>query len=75
MSQETIWTHVPVPEDFPLQGIKDRFEQRAQIVWGDYGTDLSHIFKQLDDGRYGTSLVHFAWMLYLDLALQHFNGV
>lgn len=84
--RSTIWTHTPVPVDFPLAAVNARFEQRAKSVLGDWdepvnlqkwdGTLPDEIRTRYDseftDGRYVEYGVRQSWMMYLDCALQHY---
>lgn len=84
--RSTIWTHTPVPVDFPLAAVNARFEQRAMSVLGDWdepvnlqkwdGTLPDEIRTRYDseftDGRYVEYGVRQSWMMYLDCALQHY---
>lgn len=68
------WIHCQVPTSFPLQTVNARFELRAASVLSDYEEptnfepDLSY-----PDRRYKDITVRTAWMMYLDLALEHFD--
>lgn len=74
-----IWSHAPVPVGFPLQDVNARFELRAASVLGDYDgkVDFStwqpHEKEGFRDYRYKQPGVRAAWMMYLDLALKHFD--
>lgn len=74
-----IWTHTPVPEGFPILEVNTRFEERAQSVLGDYdgSVDFSVWMPSEKEGfrdyRYKKEAVRMAWMMYLDLALEHYD--
>lgn len=76
---DCIWTHTPVPEGFQLATVNARFERRAASVLGDHenGVDLRrwqpHEKEGFRDYRYKAVGVRTAWMMYLDLALEHFD--
>lgn len=68
-----IWTHTPVPMGMNIEAVHKRFEERAASVLSDYEepTDLSPD-PSYADGRYRDITVRTAWMMYLDLAIEHF---
>lgn len=73
-----IWTHTPVPEGFPLLEVNTRFEERAQSILGDHDSSVDfnkHYIKGdlYTDYRYVKPAVRMAWMMYLDLALEHYD--
>lgn len=73
-----IWTHTPVPKGFPLRLVNARFEHRAASVLGDYDSPVKfnvHYLKGdiYTDFRYTDITVRTAWMMYLDLALEHYD--
>lgn len=76
---DCIWTHTPVPEGFQLAAVNARFEERAASVLGDYdgSVDFSrwqpHEKEGFRDYRYKQPGIRAAWMMYLDLALEHFD--
>lgn len=73
----SIWTHTPVPMGLDVIALKQRFEERAASVLGDYDTNASfikcnevhnHVIK---DNRYYDPTIRAAWMMYLDQAIEH----
>lgn len=74
-----IWTHTPVPVSFPLQLMHERFERRAASILSDYDCRIDfkvwqpHEKEGYQDYRYKSTTVRAAWMMYLDLALEHFD--
>jgi len=74
-----IWTHTPVPACFPLASVNARFEKRAASVLGDHNLNVDfstwqpHEKEGFRDYRYKFVAVRTAWMMYLDLALAHFD--
>lgn len=78
-TEVNIWTHTPVPAGFPLASVNARFEKQAASVLGDHDSrvDLStwqpHEKEGFRDYRYKAPAIRAAWMMYLDLALEHFD--
>lgn len=76
----SIWTHTPVPMGFDLIALKIQFEVRAISVLGDYDSVPSFVVCGPDDGwlykdnRYLCDRIRGAWMMYVDLAIEHFNN-
>lgn len=74
-----IWTHTPLPDCFPIEVVHARFEKRAASVLGDYDCRIDfkvwqpHEKEGYGDYRYKSTTVRAAWMMYLDLALEHFD--
>lgn len=73
-----IWTHTPVPMGLDIIALKQQFEKRAASVLGDHDceVDLSKCSSPDDlynDHRYWSVTVRAAWMMYLELAIKHFN--
>lgn len=75
-----IWTHTPVPMGLDVIALKQRFEERAASVLGDYDSvpnfikcipEGNFIFK---DNRYYCDGIRGAWMMYVDQAIEHFNS-
>lgn len=73
------WTGRHVPTSFPLQCVNERFEAQATSILSDYESkvDLStwqpHEKEGFRDYRYKQPGIRAAWMMYLDLALEHFD--
>lgn len=75
----SIWTHTPVPVGFPIVAIQTEFEELALSVLGDWDsipnmdkcTRTNNI--SYTDNRYVSESVRAAWMMYLTLAIKHFN--
>lgn len=72
-----IWTHTPIPVGLDIVSLKQRFEQRAASVLGDYDSvpnfvvcspESGWIYK---DNRYLCVGIRGAWMMYLDQAIEH----
>lgn len=68
-----IWTHTPVPLGMAIEAIHAQFEARAASVLSDYEepTNLASD-PSYHDGRYKDTTVRAAWMMYLDLAIEHY---
>lgn len=75
-----IWTHTPVPMGLDVIALKQRFEERAASVLGDYeytppftvcSPDGTGMFK---DNRYVCPSLRAAWMMYVDQAIENFNS-
>ncbi|MNP47278.1 hypothetical protein D3C76_1413230 [compost metagenome] len=76
-----------MPGGFPLERVVEQFEKRAACVLSDFDEpanlerwlpDTPHKTSDqydcsFDDGRYIDVGVRQAWMMYLDLALEHFD--
>lgn len=78
-----IWTHTPVPMGLDVIALKQRFEERAASVLGDYDTVVNFdLCGQYDDtrtntfgdNRYIDPTLRAAWMMYVDQAIEHFNS-
>jgi len=74
-----VWTHVPVPFGMDLVALQKKFEERAVSVLGDYHNGTPQLLKCVPDGpfiwkdnRYYCEGVRMAWMMYVDLAIEHF---
>lgn len=72
-----IWTHTPIPVGLDIVSLKQRFEQRAASVLGDYDSapcfdvhspERGGLYK---DNRYVHVGIRAAWMMYLDQAIEH----
>jgi hypothetical protein len=78
-TEVNIWTHTPVPAGFPLVEVNARFEKRAASVLVyhegtvDFSTWQPHEKEGFCDYRYKKLTIRAAWMMYLDLALEHFD--
>ena len=79
----SIWTHTPVPMGLDIIALKQRFEERAASVLGDYDTVVNFdLCGQYDDtrtntfgdNRYIDPTLRAAWMMYVDQAIEHFNN-
>lgn len=75
----SIWTHTPVPVGFPIVAVQAEFEELAISVLGDWDS-IPNLEKctrtnniKFIDNRYGSESVRAAWMMYLELAIKHFN--
>lgn len=78
----SIWTHTPVPVGFPIVAVQTEFEATACNVLGDYdntpnfdkcGQYDDTRTNSYNDNRYVSESVRAAWMMYLELAIKHFN--
>jgi|GEM_PF-4725310 len=66
-----IWTHVPVPLGMPIAAINKRFEERAARLLSDVDHDVD--LSLAEDNRYLEDAVRCAWMMYVDLAIDHYT--
>lgn len=79
VTDKPVWSHTPVPDGFPLKTVNACFEKRAAIVLSDYNSEVDfstwqpHEKEGFRDYRYKQPSVRQAWMMYLDLALKHFD--
>lgn len=75
----SIWTHTPVPVGFPIVKVQAEFEGYASGVLGDYDSPVNFVkctrttSMHFTDNRYVSESLRAAWMMYLDLAIRHFN--
>lgn len=78
----SIWTHTPVPVGFPIVKVQAEFEEHASGVLGDYDSPVNFDkcgqyddtrTNTFNDYRYVSESLRAAWMMYLDLAIRHFN--
>lgn len=76
----SIWTHTPVPVNFPIIAVQAKFEERAADVLGDemgapcFDKCADRAMHRIKDNRYWSVAVRCAWMMYLDLAIEQFNN-
>lgn len=66
-----VWSHRPFPVGFPVEALVKQFETKHVQCLGDYDqpVDLS----KSECGRYLVVPVQAAWMVYVELAIEHFN--
>lgn len=73
-----IWTHTPVPLGMAIEAINKRFEERAATVLGDadytveFRKHLPGYIHGFEDSRYYDEALRMAWMMYVDLAIEHY---
>ncbi|KII34866.1 hypothetical protein NL64_06280 [Pseudomonas fluorescens] len=66
-----IWTHTPLPLGMDILATQERFENRAMILLSkeNGAVDLA---KDPSDGRYFSAAMNAAWIMYVDLDVEHF---
>lgn len=66
-----VWSHTPFTFGMDPEAIQTKFEERACSVLADYEYD--HPMRKMPDGRYHDFGLRAAWMMYVDLSIEHYN--
>lgn len=67
-----IWTAQPVPVGLDIEALKKQFELSASVMLADYDRPVDFSpSRDIGDARYNDINVRCAWMMYVDLAIQH----
>lgn len=68
-----VWSHTPFPWGMNPEAIQAKFEERAVSVLGDnvYTPDFTKYWNE--DNRYMHINLREAWMMYVDLSIEHYN--
>lgn len=74
-----VWSHTPFTWGMNPEAIQAKFEDRAAVVLSDYGSVPDFVKANPDNGivyknnRYYCDGLNGAWMMYVDLSIEHYN--
>lgn len=66
-----VWSHRPFMIGMPADSIQVQFETKHVQCLGDHNQPV--LLNKEPDGSYVFSMVKAAWMVYVELAIEHFN--
>lgn len=75
----TVWSHTPFTWGMNPERLQRHFEERATDVLSDVGGPPSFIKQYTEtskgcrDNRYWYPVINAAWMMYVDLSIEHYN--